>query len=252
MYVKFIAVALSMSVAPPPTVFRVFHTDKLTPRVRELHERSANLSGIPLSRHKLVVFNTPFADESLRRCNATHMHRSLLAPAYQADLMRYCLLYLYGGIYLDLMTTLTQPSSHLFTHDLATVHDILPQHMWNAVIAGRQGHPAFLLAIKMIRQNILYCRKTPSDLSVTGPRLWYYASIKHNPVVLGKLEGCPDDYEGCAKVPGLLLNKMPGYASEFASMGYTPQKKYGAMWSRGIIYAPNSCKIIEFSDMFWL
>lgn len=236
-----------------PKVFRVFHTDKLTPAVRELHQKSAIASEIPLEHHQLVVDGSAFANASLVKCNALDLFHAILPGAFKADLLRYCLLYLHGGVYLDLMTRLTHPAKHLFEYDLAVVKDRHPRMYWNGFIAGKKGHPAFKLAIDLIRFNVKHCRRTWSDLAVTGPVLWYQAAHKFKRTVLGKItNNCEHLFKRCGEVSGLFINKMPNYTAEFAKMGSVPKLKYGAMWKRGEVYDPRLCKLADFSFLFWL
>lgn len=234
----------------PPHVFRVFHNHTVTASVTALWQRSARLSGIPFERRD----GSKAAHEALTLCNVTHEYKVLVPPAYRGDLMRYCLLWLHGGMYIDLMTTITHPMAWLVdTHpmQLTVVRDRPARAYWNAFIAGPPKHPAFFDALALIRDNVRECALTHSDLGVTGPDLWYRAAHKYNPQILGTLQECKE-FTGCVFVKNVLVNKMPGYRKEFAEMGYVRAQKYSRLWKRGRVYASLRCKLSKFSSLFWL
>ena len=135
--------------------------------------------------------------------------------------------------------------------ELLVVDDLHPRNLWNGFIASPPRHPALLRAIGLIRSNVRRCARTATDLGVTGPLLWYQAAHPFSPSTLGQLEACPA-FHGCTFVRNLLKNKIPSYVDEFWDMGYTPKLKYGYMWSRGVIYAPQFCKLADFARLFWL
>ena len=235
-----------------PLIFRVFSTANVTARTQALWHASARLSGVPLHRHRLVVDGSPFATDALARCNVTGLYAALVAPAFRGDLMRYCILYLYGGMYLDLMAKLTHPAARFFSHDLVVVNDIPRSMYWNGFMAGRRGHPAFKRAMRYIRWNVRRCKRTSTPLGVTGPALWHQAASRYRPVVAGTLRPCDDMFEGCRVVDGVFMNKMPDYNAEFARMGYKLSQKYTSLWNRGIIYDDKVCKLYDFASLFHL
>lgn len=231
-------------------VFRTFHTGNLTRAVRRLHEVSAEISGIPLEDHILVVDGTPFMEEQLRACNISDVFGRLKPGAYRSDLLRYCLLYLHGGIYVDLMVQFTRRVLGVFRYGLSVVEDRRRSALWNGFMAGRRGHPAFRLAMDLVRVNVEGCVRGRSPLYPTGPELWYRAASGFDRMVLGRVSSDNGRCSGCVKADGLFINKMPSYWKEFRAMGYGKYGHYHKMWHTYNIY--RHCKLYDFAEFFWL
>jgi hypothetical protein len=70
----------------------------------------------------------------------------LLKGPHKADFLRYGLLYTFGGVYLDIKTTLIQPL-HLSIHTkrpLMGAISIVPKTIYQGVLASPRGNPIFL------------------------------------------------------------------------------------------------------------
>lgn len=48
-----------------------------------------------------------------------------LKGAHKADLFRYCILYIFGGVYLDIKTVLVRPLKEIFDHDIYSFYSAL-------------------------------------------------------------------------------------------------------------------------------
>jgi hypothetical protein len=73
----------------------------------------------------------------------------LLQGPHRADLIRYCYLYLFGGIYMDIKTELIKPLSEIFTSNvLYTVLSYGDAHIHQGIIAVKPRHPLFLELIQ--------------------------------------------------------------------------------------------------------
>jgi hypothetical protein len=72
--------------------------------------------------------------------------------AHKADLLRYCLLYIYGGVYMDISTELITPLSDIFPDKtiLYTVLSNSKDHIYQAVICTPPNNPIFLSLIYYI------------------------------------------------------------------------------------------------------
>jgi len=77
---------------------------------------------------------------------------ALSRGAHKADLVRYCLLYTYGGVYLDIKTELTRPLRDIFTRPelvysvLSCTHD----HIYQGILSAPPRHPLFAALIKFM------------------------------------------------------------------------------------------------------
>eukprot|EP00948_MAST-09A_sp_MAST-9A-sp1_P003465 g3465.t1 len=115
---------------------------------------------------------------------------ALIPGAYKADLLRYCLLYEYGGIYSDVKHTFMKPLKELYTSDDTLVlTDDIPhgRHGRNSrvtypgiqisLLIARPRQPVFKRAIEMIVENVTLQQYGNSFLDVTGPGLFFRALL---------------------------------------------------------------------------
>jgi mannosyltransferase OCH1-like enzyme len=92
--------------------------------------------------------------------------------AYQADLFRYCILYTFGGIYLDIKYV---PFNYFKLINLTeTEHWVLDTDnngIYNALMVLKKGNPILLKAIYQIVENVNRNYYGQTALDVTGPGL---------------------------------------------------------------------------------
>ncbi|HBI89921.1 glycosyltransferase family 32 protein [Sphingobacterium multivorum] len=123
--------------------------------------------------------------------------------AAKADFFRYAVLYVYGGVYLDLDSDiLVNLDKYLQEHDDAVItreknhQNLFAQ--WALVF--EKGHPFLERTIKYIVENIQQ-NKYPNDVhSMTGPTVYTRAVndvINEDPTVSYRI--VPDDYKGIMK-----------------------------------------------------
>jgi mannosyltransferase OCH1-like enzyme len=95
--------------------------------------------------------------------------------AYKADLARYCLLYFFGGIYLDLGLRPLRRYVLPDGIDLMVIRDSTSGTPWgvlNGVIFCKPRHPVLLQAISMVVENCKNEFYGWDSLSPTGPNLF--------------------------------------------------------------------------------
>lgn len=101
-----------------------------------------------------------FNNKIVRRFN------DLRLGAHKADLLRYCLLYVYGGIYIDIKTILTMPLDEIFIDKklfytcIADFHTVI----YNGLIASKSRNILFLKLIMYIVDMPLYIANEPTSL----------------------------------------------------------------------------------------
>jgi len=79
---------------------------------------------------------------------------SLKTGAHRADLFRYCLLYKFGGIYLDIKTHLITPLKEIFNKNyLYSCIDFGNNVIYQGVIASPPNNPIFKILIDFIVEN---------------------------------------------------------------------------------------------------
>lgn len=72
--------------------------------------------------------------------------------AHKADLARYCILYIYGGLYLDIKTELVMPISKIFKKrdTFYSVISSFDNHIYQGIISSKPNNPLFLSLIDYI------------------------------------------------------------------------------------------------------
>ena len=102
-----------------------------------------------------------FLDEFYSK-DVVNAFNKLQNGAHKADLLRYCLLYIYGGIYLDIKTELITPLTDLFYSnsniDIYVVLMHAKNGIYNGVIAAKPQNKIFLQLI----DHILHITSTES------------------------------------------------------------------------------------------
>ena len=97
---------------------------------------------------------------------------SLVPGAFKADLWRYCVLYINGGIYLDIKYKCINNFKLIaLTEREYFVNDRPSKCMYNALIAVKPFNKIMLNCINRIVKNVKYKVYGPSSLCPTGPGL---------------------------------------------------------------------------------
>jgi len=113
-----------------------------------------------LGEHAAGYEHTTADDAACEAFIAAHFPRAVdafraLSGAHRADLWRYCVLYVHGGVYLDIKTVLRQPLDVLFPSrdDKFTWHTVVCNNkkcIYNGIIATPPKNPIFLRLIDYI------------------------------------------------------------------------------------------------------
>ena len=131
------------------------------------------------------VFISKFFEE--RIINA---YRRILPGGFKADLWRYCILYVYGGIYVDLDTLCLGKIDDFLTSDteFMTPIDLGGNHMlFNCFIASVPKSPILLNCIERIVRSVETNSIPESRMDFSGPGVLGKAVNKY----LGRLELSP-------------------------------------------------------------
>lgn len=105
-------------------------------------------------------------------------YNSLIPKAYKADLARYCILYVYGGWYIDATITINDIPPEMKYHDMFLVKDMYsasygsPWAIANGLIYSVPGHQIFKIMIDKIVKNCKTKTYGKKSLSVSGPELF--------------------------------------------------------------------------------
>jgi mannosyltransferase OCH1-like enzyme len=155
----------------PCDIYQTWHTKDLPQKMQER---------VTLLKSQNPRFNYYlFDDNDCRNFIGTHFAKdvldaydSLIPGAYKADLWRYCVLFIKGGIYLDVkyiplngfkLINLIE-SEHL-------VIDIDGKSIYNALMVCKSGNPLLMRAIRKIVYNVKTRYYGKNYLEPTGPAL---------------------------------------------------------------------------------
>ena len=155
----------------PLDIYQTWATKDLPKKMKERVE-SLKIQN-PLFKHHL------FDDNDCREFIKTHFREdvlyaydSLIPGAYKADLWRYCVLFIKGGIYLDIKFSCINGFKLIaLTEQEHFVKDRPVKSVYNALMACKKGNILLFMAIRQIVANVKnrYYGKTP--LSPTGPEM---------------------------------------------------------------------------------
>ncbi len=106
------------------------------------------------SNYKYILFNDKNAIQFLERYfdhRVVQCFHNLKLGAHKADLLRYCFLYVYGGIYIDIKTILIKPLDEIFINKTAFYTCIsIKDSISNGIIASKPRNYIFLKLINNI------------------------------------------------------------------------------------------------------
>jgi mannosyltransferase OCH1-like enzyme len=157
----------------PLNIYQTWKTDNLPPKMKKNIEYLIHAN--PEFKHHL------YSDHDCRDFIKKHFHKdvlnaydSLQPGAYKADLWRYCILYIKGGVYLDIKYQ-NYPGFRLIEL-LDTSHYVKDiensgRGIYNAAIISYPGDYKLLKTIREIIKNVNNKYYGKSPLSPTGPLL---------------------------------------------------------------------------------
>ena len=160
----------------PKNIFQTWETTELPENIQ------SNIDFIKKSNPGFVhyLFDNNARREFIQKYFTEDVSKSydtLIPGAYRADLWRYCVLYIYGGIYLDIkfkpingftFDLLTNTNKEYFPKDL----DSSGGGIFNGLLITKPKNPILALAIKHIIHNCKTKFYGESCLEPTGPNMF--------------------------------------------------------------------------------
>lgn len=174
-------------------------------------------------------------------------YNKLIPGAYRADLWRYCVMYIDGGVYLDIKYQCVD--GFKFVDIMNREHFVLErQYPWkpgthgiyNALIIAKPGNPIFLSAINKIVNNTKTNFYGYNSLYPTGPGLLgelYFGNIYKNMDMLDNFDlvyNLIDTKDTIIYKNQIILQSYPEYRREQRMKQKQPH--YGQLWYSGAIY----------------
>lgn len=194
-------------------------------------------------------YNYYFYDDNAQRsfiekyfdASVLQAYDKLEVGAFKADLWRYCILFVNGGVYADIDTVCLMPLEKLIHSDdtfITPFAGIVPGGVFNAFICASRAHPFLEASIKLATQMVL---KGGQDhpLAITGPLCMGRAinSVLNRDINTEYFEGAysvngynfkilekkrspiPEERTVRWKKKTVFLCKYPGYRKELGSSG---------------------------------
>ena len=220
----------------PTNIFQTWHTKLLPPKMLQSMATIQRLN----PRFKYFLYD----DNDCREFIKTHFkpdvlwaYDSLIPGAYKADLWRYCILFIHGGIYLDIKYTPLNGFKFInLTEKEHLVVDSDNIGIYNALMVCLPKNEILFKAIRQIVENVKNKFYGENFLEPTGPRLLSkYVSPGDEIVDLKHTE-----LNGNSNYRIIYFDNIPilksynGHARERDK--YSKKKHYSKLWNERRIY----------------
>uniref|UniRef100_A0A6C0JJI7 Glycosyltransferase n=1 Tax=viral metagenome TaxID=1070528 RepID=A0A6C0JJI7_9ZZZZ len=229
----------------PMIIFQSWHSQHLPPKMYHCVEK------LKSDNPEFLYFL--FDDAACRELIKTHFHKSvvdafdkLIPGQYKCDLWKYCVLYVYGGVYLDMKYQCV--NGFRFKDVINREHFVLERPgfwspstygIYNGMMICKPENPLMMRCIRAIVHNVKTRNMGFGSLYPTGPGLvgsLYFGNINKH---VGKIHDFDfffrpdaDDQIVCNNV--VVLKGYPEYRSEQRRMQKTPH--YTILWEKKTIY----------------
>jgi mannosyltransferase OCH1-like enzyme len=225
------------NVVVPANIFQTWHTKKLPPLMFNTIQQIRRNN----PRFNYFLFDDNDCREFIRKNfsqDILNAYDSLIPGAYKADLWRYCILYKFGGIYLDIKYM--PVNGFKFINLLEEEHwplDIDKKNIYNALLVCKPRNEILLKAINQIVENVKNKYYGSCFLSPTGPELlsrFFIEDDKKNFRIYHELIG-NSDFDKIIKFDNyVILRCYSGYFKERDL--YSNKRHYGILWNNKNIY----------------
>jgi mannosyltransferase OCH1-like enzyme len=231
----------------PMKLFQTWHSKELPPKMQE------NVESLKKHNPELEYFLyddkecANFIKNNFSKDVVTAYNR-LVPGAYKADLWRYCVMYIQGGVYLDIKYKCAD--GFKFADIMDREHFVLDTDpgnwkrgthgIYNALIIAKPGNPLFLKCIQSIVRNTQTNYYGFNWLYPTGPGLLgelYFGNIHDNVSMAENFDLVHDNINKTALViykNQIILQEYPEYRME--QLAKQKQKHYGDLWKERAIY----------------
>jgi mannosyltransferase OCH1-like enzyme len=222
----------------PLNIYQTWHTKNLPEKMSNTINLIKNLN----PRFSYQLFDDNDCREFIKNNfenNILHAFDSLIPGAYKADLWRYCVLYIHGGIYLDIklncingfkLIELTEKNHYV--KDRIGVLSI-----YNALMACQKGSPLLWKAIYKVVMNVSKRFYGSNPLEPTGPLMLGSIVLKNNLLDKVDMRFHKDGKHIIYKNRFIISTEYPEYRQEQEnSFNSLNTKRYWQLWDERNIY----------------
>jgi mannosyltransferase OCH1-like enzyme len=222
-------------------IFTTWHTKDLPPEMA----KAVNLMKSLNPEFKYNIYDENDCIEFIKEnfdSDVLYSYNNLIPLSYKSDLWRYCVLYIYGGIYIDIkfipvdgFKLITLTGSELYGLDMKISWDLYNVGIYTGLIACKPGDKILLNCIKMIVRNVKKKYYGTSALSPTGPLLLGLMYFKeYNDCNNLKYILMNDGQFGILYKNNIILKQYDSYRDE--QKKYVSIVHYSKLWKARQIY----------------
>jgi mannosyltransferase OCH1-like enzyme len=222
----------------PLKIFQTWYTKDLPPKMKERVENLKRQN--PRFEHFLYDDND--CRELIKKnfnSDILNAYDMLIPGAFKADLWRLCVLYLYGGIYMDIKFMCVNGFKLIeLTEQNHFVKDRLgPLSIYNALIACQKGHPFLMMGIRNIVYNVNNNYYGSHPLDPTGPIMLGKLVLNNKLKLNIDLKYYEDGGYIIYKNRFVISTEYPEYDTERTNTyNLLNTKRYDALWNERRIY----------------
>jgi mannosyltransferase OCH1-like enzyme len=220
----------------PTNIFQTWHSKNLPPLMSKSVQKIISLN----PRFKYYIYDDNDCREFIKnyfKPDVLNAYNSLIPGAYRADLWRYCILFIYGGIYLDIkykplngFKFINLTESEHFTKDINNID------IYNALMVCSPHNQILYKAIRQIVDNVNNKFYGNNALEPTGPALLSKFISSNDRLVDLKHDELNGDYDNKIiyfnDIP--ILKSYDGHINE--SKIHSKKKHYSVLWNERNIY----------------
>jgi len=160
----------------PRNIFQTWQTKTISPELKQITQSWINHN----PSYAYFFYDDDDCEKFIKKHFSLQIYNCycrLIPGAFKADLWRYCVLYIYGGVYVDIDTVclnnidsfLNEDIEFMTPIDLNNCPNIGTHNLFNAFIASIPKHPILLECINRIVYNIENNNIPESNLDFCGP-----------------------------------------------------------------------------------
>ena len=220
----------------PPVIYQTWHSKNLPP----LMANSVKLIKLLNPKFKYFLFDDNDCREFIKnnfKPDVLYAYDHLIPGAYKADLWRYCVLFINGGIYLDIKYT--PLNGFKFINLMESEHlvaDIDNVNIYNALMVCLPKNEILFKAIRQIVENVKTKYYGNGFLDPTGPGLLSKFVSTNEPIVNLKHSElyANNNYRVIYFNDIPILKSYSGHIAE--RVKYSNKKHYSNLWHEKKVY----------------
>ena len=220
----------------PLHVYQTWYTKNLPPIMHARREKLKQLN----PAFTFHLYDDDDCSEFIKKhftIQVVNAYNSLIPGAYKADLWRCCVLFVNGGIYMDIkLLTVGGFKLIQLTTKEHFVRDRLPNTIYNALIVCKPRNNLLLNSINAIVRNVRIKYYGPSPLDPTGPGLLGKLAMKDNTVNIDLKHNTNGGYI-IYKNKFIISTEYSEYDKERSELNHKIKKaRYDILWNKKVIY----------------